>query len=207
MKERLLHELLEPFSLSSELQTEIFRRVRRIKMDKNSRLETWNDKYGAVLVASGIIRYFTENEEGEETSLQFLLGGQISIIRYANLGSHSLIPTWITTIKPGVVYTLSDQDLAALGRLPGGAEFIRRLLEMMLIRVMDKEKIFMLTSNTARYQAAVVYFGEKISLIPQKALAAWLGISPVSLNRIIRKLKMSPAPLSPENVGQVDDKK
>lgn len=194
MKEVALSLLLEKYSLPVHVRDAVFRYARRLKVDKKTSIEVSHPSVAVIIIASGVIRYFNINRNGDEDALQFLFSGQSTAPFCSPKAGSNSSATWISVIQPGVIYTLSVQDLLAIEAMPGGGSFLRQILEEMIARFIEIEKILRMPCNTARYYAAMELFDKNFKRLPQKEIASWIGTTAVSLSRLKREIKKEQSP-------------
>lgn len=139
-------------------------------------------------VTSGLVRYYYMAEDGKEWNKAFISEGTLSI---------SFAKGFLTHASPFAIDTLEDTtlmiaDFAAFESLYEKYYMIerlgRKLFESILSTKMNRERSLLQDSAKYRYLDFAKEHPTLISRIPQYHIASYLGITEVSLSRILREL-------------------
>ena len=145
---------------------------------------------GVHYLESGLVRYYYLTEEGVERNHTFAAEGNLvgclpaCAGRGVNTFSVEAIERTYTFKIPGPVYLTLDE------RHPCWLRFKLRLMEHVALRKEAREATFLLDSAEVRYQRFLSDYGEVAERIPQYHIASWLGISPVALSRIRKRINL-----------------
>lgn len=138
----------------------------------------------------GLVRYFYLTEDGRERNLAFAAEGHLTGCLPAFIGAYpctftveALEPTY-TLVIPPVAFQESDDRHACWGRLK------LRLLEHVALRKEAREAAFLLDTAETRYRHFLSSFGHLVARIPQYHIASYLGITPVALSRIRKRINL-----------------
>jgi CRP-like cAMP-binding protein len=147
----------------------------------------------AYLIEQGCLRVWFDNN-GEDTTFQFFFEGQgLSSIESYRKG----IPSFFTieTLEPCVLYRIDKEDLdvvmAELKSLPGYSDQLLDFIMERQFHYMQQFLSFIKETPTERYLKLVAERPELLQRVPQRYIASYLGITPVSLSRIRNKLLRS----------------
>ncbi|MDH5180134.1 MAG: Crp/Fnr family transcriptional regulator [Gammaproteobacteria bacterium] len=139
-------------------------------------------------ICSGLVRYFYQTEEGLERNHTF--AGEKTLV--ACLGSYitdSPCRFSVETLEP--TRTLQISAAAVMHMEQRHTCWIRlklRLMEHVALRKEQREADFLLTSAAGRYRLFLEMYPQLVQRIPQYHIASFLGITPVALSRIRRRL-------------------
>ena len=142
------------------------------------------------LIIRGACRLFYTRPDGEERTTYFffeqhLLGSYESCLtgQPSRFGIEALAPTELLLLPYAVLRDLYD-------RYPVYERFGRRLAEYHLLGTDARLTELLLLSPEQRYQALLSSHKTKIlERIPQRYIASYLGVTPVSLSRIRARLQ------------------
>jgi len=135
------------------------------------------------LVHKGCLRLYTI-DDGEEKSLFFFPE------RYFCADSRSYLSgkparCFIDALEECELLTLSGEKVRELGQKYRDVETCNRaLLAKLLVSAENRVMLHVLSNPEARYKRLLEDFGSLVNRVPQKYLASFLGITPVSLSRI-----------------------
>lgn len=134
-------------------------------------------------VTSGILRMYYVRNDGREFNKSFLTVGDIcGVLGPGNrLYIDALTPAVLFVIPSGALLDLYDRH-ASWGRLG------RRFAEMLSLKKMRREASFLLDSAEERYIAFRAEHGAIEHLIRDYHIASYIGVTPVALSRIKKRL-------------------
>ncbi|WP_246024877.1 Crp/Fnr family transcriptional regulator [Paraburkholderia dinghuensis] len=141
------------------------------------------------LIRSGAVRLCVRNAEGGETSVQFFFeGDMVSSLESMVSGCPSGFD--LITMEACQLRAL-DRD-TVLTKVQPDAAMPSQLLELTQQRLVDYINLYtsaIAQTPTQRYQTMLATQPDKLARIPLHILAGYLGVTPVHLSRIRRKLK------------------
>lgn len=142
------------------------------------------------IVQSGLLKQFYTKEDGTEwiksfagaddffACLDALAGGP------ASFASVAIEPSVVESIDWAVLERLGDEDMTWQKVLRLGFQHLAQL------KVRRERDLLMLTAEEL-YRKFARESPRLVQRVPQRDLAAFLGVTPVGLNRIIRRLVLS----------------
>jgi CRP-like cAMP-binding protein len=93
----------------------------------------------------------------------------------------------VEAMEPSVVIEISNAALQALMQASHNWErFVRLSLERLYIRKEERERELLYLNAKRRYEAFLAKYPGLEKRIPQYHIASYIGISPVSLSRLLR---------------------
>jgi CRP-like cAMP-binding protein len=139
------------------------------------------------LVRSGLLKQLYTSEDGSEWIKSFAREGDlfacpIALTRGARttFASVAIEPSIVEFVEWRAIEALSETDIAWQRALRLG---FQRLAELKVRR----ERDLLMLSAEELYRQFAAASPELIDRVPQKDLAAFIGVTPVGLNRIIRR--------------------
>lgn len=140
-------------------------------------------------VASGLLRMYYVRDDGREFNKAFLTAGDLcGVFDALVLGHPSRL--CIDALQPSVLFTINWQALAELyQRDLHWATVGRRFAELLCVKKMRREESFLLDSAEERYRCFQADYGAVEESIPDYHIASYIGITPVALSRIKRRLR------------------
>lgn len=138
--------------------------------------------------ATGILRMYYVRDDGREFNKAFLTTGDLcGLFDALVLDQPSRL--CIEALQPSVLLTVPWQTLAALyERDLHWATIGRRFAELLCVKKMRREESFLLDSAEERYRCFRADHGDIEKAIPDYHVASYIGITPVALSRIKRRL-------------------
>lgn len=138
----------------------------------------------AAMVLNGLLRNYHTLPDGTERTVLFIPEGK-AVAPYATV-FHGLPATETTSaIEPTLILELDMKALReVLSANPRLMRAYTQVLEMMLTEAINRIDSFVLKRPEARYEAFCKEFPQLVNRIPQKHIASYLGITPVSLSRL-----------------------
>ena len=145
--------------------------------------------YELVFVQHGLLRFFYSSADGKETNKAFVAEGEFA----APLASAELNVPLYFGVQALESTSLLVAPLAELKQLYATniafERFGRKLAEYLLIRKEVRMRSLLEQTATQRYLAYITQNPNLVERIPQYQLAAYLGITEVSLSRIKATLR------------------
>ena len=141
------------------------------------------------LISSGIFRVYCLTESGEEKTLAFRVKGQFVAAFSPYLTGQE---SWysIQALSDGDLVSIPIKDYTALSAgHPCWDKIINKMIIKLFIEKEDRERSFLTEDAATRYLQFRLKYPEIEDLVPQFYIASYLGISPVSLSRIRKKIK------------------
>jgi len=144
------------------------------------------------LIQSGAVRLCMRNAEGGETSIQFFFEGEM-VCSLESMVSSCPSGLDLITMEPCHLRVM-DRDTVLTKVLPTAAmqTQLLALTQQRLIHYIRLYTSAIAQTPTQRYQAMLAAQPDKLTRVPLHILAGYLGVTPVHLSRIRRKLKSSP---------------
>lgn len=124
------------------------------------------------------------NHNGKDVSFQFFLPNQF-VSSFESLIYDSPSPYTLESITSATVHRVSKQDLHAV--MASRPELKEAMFKLTCDRLRHYQHLFLSRIKDTpeqRYLALISDAPELLKLVPQKHLASYLGITPVSLSRI-----------------------
>lgn len=141
------------------------------------------------LLEDGLVRLFYITPDGRERNKAFYRAGQATgPVSAALTGSPA--PFAIQCLEPvrAISFRLGDLNQAA-AEDAGVATLYRELLAEAFIRNEQREAMLLTCNAEQRYEWLLEHEPELPDRVPQFHIASYLGIDPVSLSRLKRKIK------------------
>lgn len=144
------------------------------------------------LIQSGAVRLCVRNAEGGETSVQFFFEDDM-VCSLESMVSGCPSGLDLITMEACQLRVL-DRD-TVLTRFQSHATLPSQLLALTQQRLVDYINLYtsaIAQTPTQRYQTMLASQPDKLARIPLHILAGYLGVTPVHLSRIRRRLKSDP---------------
>jgi len=187
---RLYHQIskISPLPLDEWLYAETLFEFR--KCSKRELLISFNqmpDRH--FLILEGVLRIFYTSTSGQEFTKTFLGPGDIAS-PYSEILQNIPSRVCIETLTNAEILELRLDKLGRLiSRHPCWTALVSSLTERYFIFREDREHDLLVLSTKERYNKFVRQHPQLVSLIPQSMIASYLGVTPVSLSRILRGTK------------------
>ena len=141
------------------------------------------------LLRTGTARLCLLGEEGTETTVQFFFeGDMVSSLESLVQGTRSGLE--LRTMEPCCVRVIQRDTL--LAQVQSDPSLLVEVLTLTQQRLVDYIRLYtsaIAQSPTQRYQSLLAQQPERLARIPLHILASYLGVTPVHLSRIRRRLK------------------
>lgn len=175
-----------------EEKSKIENKIKVLRINKDEHFVRQGDRPERLaLISSGIFRVYCLTESGDEKTLAFRVQGQFIAAFSPYLTGQD---SWysIQALTDGELLSLPIRDYSELSS--GHAcwdKLINKLIINLFIEKEDRERSFLTEDAATRYLQFIQMHPEIENLIPQFHIASYLGISPVSLSRIRKKINNS----------------
>lgn len=142
-------------------------------------------------VIEGIGRYFYIDMEGKERNKSLVRsGGAFSSISTLINGSPS--PFFAQAITQCTTAAINYDVLIELTEhSKQWSSFVRKILELLVLKKEKREASFLLMSAKERYEVFLKEFQQDSELIPLRQVAMYIGITDVTLSRIRREMGLT----------------
>lgn len=141
-----------------------------------------------IYIKKGILRIFFVTESGEEKTFFFRWEGQIAAIPECIFDNQPTRQTWqaledceLMEIDFDIVEKLSENNISLIKIRLGFAE-------KMFLDALKRVESFILDKPEERYQKLIIQKPEIIKRVADKHIASFIGVTPVSLSRIRKRL-------------------
>ena len=139
-------------------------------------------------IKKGLLRIFFVTESGEEKTFFFRWEGQIAAIPECIFDNQPTRQTWqaledceLMEIDFDIVEKLSENNISLFKIRLGFAE-------KMFLDALKRVESFVLDKPEERYQKLIIQKPEIIKRVADKHIASFIGVTPVSLSRIRKRL-------------------
>lgn len=140
------------------------------------------------LLQEGLVRLFYTTPEGKERNKAFYRAGQVTGPVSAAITA-APAPFAIQCLEPTSAICFRHRDLLEATRANAQLSHLyRELLSDAFIRNEQREAVLLTLDARQRYQWLLREEPELVERVPQFHLASYLGLDPVSLSRLKRKL-------------------
>jgi CRP-like cAMP-binding protein len=141
-----------------------------------------------IYIKKGILRIFFVTASGEEKTFFFRWEGQIAAIPECIFDNQPTRQTWqaledceLMEIDFDIVEKLSENNISLIKIRLGFAE-------KMFLEALKRVESFVLDKPEERYQKLIIKNPEIIKRVADKHIASFIGVTPVSLSRIRKRL-------------------
>jgi CRP-like cAMP-binding protein len=141
------------------------------------------------LLRTGALRLCVRSAQGDETSVQFFFEGDMVSSLESMLSGH---PSGMELITMEACHLRALDRVTVLAQARSHPALQTQLLALTQQRLIDYVKLYtsaITQTPEQRYLDMLATQGERLTRIPMHVLAGYLGITPVHLSRIRRKLK------------------
>lgn len=146
------------------------------------------------VLTSGLLRLYYLREDGRELIKGFIRpGAWVAMLDAILLRQPSRVTA--QALVPSTLWTLPYRELERLCEAHAfWALASRKLLEQLYIRKVQREASFLLDSPADRYLAFLREFADVQKDIPDYHVASYIGVTPVALSRIRKRLGLVKRP-------------
>jgi CRP-like cAMP-binding protein len=141
-----------------------------------------------IYIKKGILRIFFVTASGEEKTFFFRWEGQIAAIPECIFDNQPTRQTWqaledceLMEIDFDIVEKLSENNISLIKIRLGFAE-------KMFLDALKRVESFVLDKPEERYQKLIIQKPEIVKRVADKHIASFIGVTPVSLSRIRKRL-------------------
>jgi CRP-like cAMP-binding protein len=187
--EILIENFRRHVPLSDAAIKRFFELTQRKQVEKNRHvIRIGQDPSFIVLVESGCLMTYVDDKEGNRHVLQFgtqqWWTGDLEAFSQNKPASHGVIA--VTDVVVHVLYSSIFETLCS--EFPVFERYFRILFQNALIN--HQKRIIRTISNTAveRYLAFTQYYPKIETIVPQKYVASYLGITPEFLSKMRKRL-------------------
>ena len=139
-------------------------------------------------IKKGLLRIFFVTESGEEKTFFFRWEGQIAAIPECIFDNQPTRQTWqaledceLMEIDFDIVEKLSENNISLIKIRLGFAE-------KLFLEALKRVESFVLDKPEERYQKLIIQKPEIVKRVADKHIASFIGVTPVSLSRIRKRL-------------------
>ena len=139
-------------------------------------------------IKKGLLRIFFVTASGEEKTFFFRWEGHIAAIPECIFDNQPTRQTWqaledceLMEIDFDIVEKLSENNISFIKTRMG-------LAEKMFLEALKRVESFVLDKPEERYQKLIIQNPEIIKRVADKHIASFIGVTPVSLSRIRKRL-------------------
>lgn len=137
----------------------------------------------ASFVHKGLFESFYLTKDGKKFIKKFYWEGQ-PMAPYHSLLTNTPSNITIKAIEPSTVLIANYDDIIKTHEIPVWARVGRMIAEKELVEREEREKDLLISDAKTRFLNFKEKFPHLIDRVPQKMIAEYLGISPVSLSRL-----------------------
>jgi CRP-like cAMP-binding protein len=138
----------------------------------------------------GLVRYYYLTDEGRELNHTFANEGGLVGCLPVFLGTGSCDMT-VEALEPVSTLVVPAEIFQEPGSHPDYWQQVKlRLVEFVALRKNAREAEFLRDSAETRYRKFVTVFGPVAARIPKYHIASYLGITPVALSRIRKRINL-----------------
>lgn len=185
----LVDNFLEKANFSKEALDLFFAVVHRKEIPKNKYITRIGERPASmVLIEKGCLMTFVEDESGMKHAIQFgttrWWTGDLEAFTKNLPSNHG-----VKSITDAVVYVLYIDDFNMIcEKFPAFEKYFRQLFQNALIN--HQKRIIRNISFTAeaRYKSFTQYYPKIETIVPQKYIASYLGITPEFLSKMRKRL-------------------
>ena len=148
-----------------------------------------NDRYKKIgFIINGLLRSFFISEKGVEHTVNFYTDNDFMI--YSKLLSDYHEKYFIEAVENTTILAINEDDFYFLmNNNIKWKIFLARITDKYYSHFIARIETLLAFSAEQRYLSFYNNFNYKIHKIPQYQIASYLGVTPVALNRIIKKLE------------------
>ncbi len=171
--------------LSAALREALSEKTRNISVGRYKSLPKPRHGNSIAVVASGIVRLFCEQDNGEPT-LGFFCEGEVFVREPINNNSSQKFV--YQALEPVTLHYLEAIDIVELSDRFAFGEYIQVLMSRYFEQLQRQNQLLNIHPATERYHHLLKHYNHLIQRVPVKYLAAYIGISRETLSRIRKKI-------------------
>ncbi len=139
------------------------------------------------IIEKGLARSYRIKPSGEEISLDFAKEGEVASTQDLIL-YHTESSQIVEFLEPSTALVFNYRDLVRLAQDYPRIERLRnQFLQDYLVKISRRLETFLVGTANDRYEWLAQEQPELLQRVPQKHLASYLGITPVSLSRLLAR--------------------
>ncbi len=139
-------------------------------------------------IKTGLVRFFLNTFEGQEFNVTFKLENEFFMSFYTIM-TRKPSPFAIETLEDSILYVADyDEVNSQLEQDPFWIQVLKKMYAHNFILKAEREIQFLVYDTKTRYLNLLDSRPDLVARVPQYHLALYLGVNPVSLNRIIKSL-------------------
>jgi CRP-like cAMP-binding protein len=188
----ILQEFLHKLTgLNAEETTPLFSATRTLHLANNQVYIHIGDKSRKLaFIEKGVMRAYAVKENGDEATLYIRWEGQL-IASHDTIINHTPSRFIYRALEDCTLLEVDYDTLDQIMRQEPRFEPLRNFFLMrMLSETLDMIESFVFLSPEERYQKLVTDRFNIVNRVPDKHLASMLGVTPVSLSRIRKRLQL-----------------
>jgi CRP-like cAMP-binding protein len=141
-------------------------------------------------VEKGLLRYYSVDDKGKEHILYFAPEGWLVTDR-ESICLRAPTEIFIEALENSTIVTLEDSFINSLAQTsPEFTDFNTRLLIGHIKLLQNRIQQLLIDSAEERYLKFISIYPDLLLRVPQRMVAAYLGITPESLSRVRKDLAM-----------------
>lgn len=183
---RLIEKMVSPFSIAAE-DWETFVERTRVKNVKkgNYIIEAGHLVHHAYFCSEGLFRLFYTLPDGREYNVGFSLENDFATSYGSMVAGEPSVFSIEAMEYPVVIEIPYDLLRNLMDKSHGWERFVRKSVERLYIRKEERERELLYLSAVERYEAFLLKYPGLDKRIAQYHIASYIGISPVSLSRLL----------------------
>lgn len=193
MKNILLKYMSVFTSLSEDEQRAISESLRMDEYKKGTTLLRQGDppSIKCYFVLMGCVRQFYIDESGKEVTSNFFTEEQAIPIMNEQKQNDLSKYSFVCVEDCLLVVGYGDSEKILFNQYPQLETMIRQMMEINLDEIQEHFREFIHSSPEERYQSILKKRPQLVELVPQHQLASYLGITPESLSRLKKRMKIN----------------
>lgn len=168
---------------------EVLSKVKVQKLKKGDFFVRGEEKNNNIaFVKEGLLRYYFIKNSGEEINVFFRQEGTV-VAAYQSIFNSSSSSLFIEALEPCTLLSIDFFELEKLYETNKNLEKAsRKLLQNTLLETLERVEALIINNPEARYLHILKTNPDLYQRIPDKYIASYLGVTPVSLSRIRKRL-------------------
>jgi CRP-like cAMP-binding protein len=177
-------DTLRPDALHAVLP--LFRPIQLAKNDHLVKAGEFLPQMGWLL--DGLVRHYFLRHDGTEITVEFARAGDL-VGEYNNMLHEQPSDHFVQALEPSQILMAPVANLrAACDQHPDLDRLRQTLTEQYMHRIIKQMSQYMTRSPEERYTYLLTHDPDLIQRVPQTILASYVGVTPVSLSRIRKRL-------------------